>query len=183
MTYSAAPLLDSILDEHRDALGDDFQPYRNHCQRVYVYICTLAQDERPLDEYEKDCLQVALAFHDLGIWVCNNFDYLDPSAALARDWLTERGREADVEAVEEMIVSHHKMRSMPEQVASRLSEYLRRADLIDVSLGMVRFGLARQEYRRIKAAFPICGFHGRLVQLAFGWWVRNPLRPMPMMRW
>ena len=61
-------------------------------------------------------------------------------------------------------------------------EGFRRADWIDVSLGMLSFGLSRQDRRRVFAAFPDAGFHLRLVQLSARQLLTRPWNPLPMLR-
>jgi hypothetical protein len=39
-------------------------------------------------------LVIAACFHDLGIWTDHTFDYLSPSAGLARDYLQRYGLSA-----------------------------------------------------------------------------------------
>lgn len=180
---SPTPLLDELLSGYQASLGGDFQPYRNHCQRVYALTCALAEREDSLSDSQREALQIALAFHDIGIWASNTFDYLEPSAELARVWLDSTQSNEDIGLINAMIVDHHKIRPALAVDGCRLPEYVRRADLIDVSLGTIRFGLPRAMYRELKRSFPIAGFHRRLVGLALHWWLRHPLRPMPMLRW
>ena len=61
-------------------------------------------------------------------------------------------------------------------------EAFRRADWIDVSLGVRRFELHRQDFTRIVAQFPRLGFHLRLVQFSLRHGLRHPLRPLPMLK-
>ncbi len=175
-------LLDSLLASWQPQLGRDYQAYRNHCARVCSFGLALAERETQAGADTAELLQIALAFHDLGIWSHATFDYLDPSAGLAREWLQEKGRADKVELVEAMIVQHHKLSRAPAVSGSELPDIVRRADLIDVSLGLIRFGLPRAFYKEVRERYPICGFHGRLVSFTLQWWWRHPLRPLPMMR-
>lgn len=63
-----------------------------------------------------------------------------------------------------------------------LVETFRRADLVDVSRGLVTFGLPRAFLRRIFAAFPNAGFHRRLIQLSLKRLRTHPRNPLPMYR-
>jgi hypothetical protein len=80
-----------------------------------------------------------------------------------------------------MIREHHKVRRF-HGVESDLIEPFRRADWIDVSLGVLTFGLPR-ERGEILARWPNSGFHKRLVQLAFKRLRTNPLNPIPVLKW
>ena len=71
--------LDTILGDHSAVLGPDATPYRNHAYRV-ANLC-LIQSPRSAEGIEK--IAIAAAFHDLGIWTDQTFDYLAPSVRLA----------------------------------------------------------------------------------------------------
>ena len=81
-----------------------------------------------------------------------------------------------------MVDMHHKLRSVR---GSRypLVEVFRQGDLVDFSLGLVRFGLPRATVRSVKAQFPNAGFHKGLLQLAGGWFAKHPISPPPFMKW
>ncbi len=81
-----------------------------------------------------------------------------------------------------MIDLHHRFRPWAAPGGERV-EAFRKADLVDVSLGMIRFGLPRQFVADVRRTFPNAGFHKRLVQLTLRQLRRNPLRPLPMMKW
>ena len=93
VSHDVVPLLrsatlDAILSTHAEALGADFEGYRNHTYRVANL--SAAQLSASAEEIEK--VAIAAAFHDLGIWTDRTFDYLAPSAALARAFLAGSGR-------------------------------------------------------------------------------------------
>src|SRR5262245_28744481 len=94
------PTVDEVLNHHASELGRDLVSYRNHVYRV-VNLC-LAFEGRRHVELEK--IAVAAVFHDLGIWTNNTFDYIAPSAALARDYLAARAMAAWIPEIEAMIV-------------------------------------------------------------------------------
>jgi hypothetical protein len=81
-----------------------------------------------------------------------------------------------------MIASHHKLRRFTDG-RYPLVEAFRRADLIDVSLGLVKFGVSGTYIREVKRHFPDQGFHKRLVQLAGGWAPTHPTSPLPFLKW
>ncbi len=64
-----------------------------------------------------------------------------------------------------------------------MAEVFRKADWVDVSLGFIKFGLSPVEIKEISNKFPNSGFHARLLQLTMRELVRNPLNPLPMMKW
>ncbi len=129
-----------------------------------------------------EAIAVAAVFHDLGIWSDGTFDYLAPSGRRAAEHLAARGPSAHSDQVDRMIAFHHAMTSC-RATAGPLAEAFRQADLIDVTLGALRFGLPRAFVREARAAFPNAGFHRCLLRVGAGWMARHPTRPLPMMRW
>lgn len=176
--FDPFPEVDGILALHAEALGGAFQGYRNHATRVLHLLFALAPGLRAAP----GALLVAAACHDLGIWTAGTFDYLEPSCALARRHLAERGLSGSSEAVARIIQWHHKLRTYRGPDAE-VVEAFRRADLVDLSLGTIRFGLAPEFVGAVRAAFPNAGFHARLLQLTARQLLRTPWRPLPMMRW
>ncbi len=171
------PMIEDVLSAWSASLGDDATAYRGHVYRMFNF-CRALLDDAAFDER----VAVAAVYHDLGIWSDGTFDYLAPSAARAEAYLAEHGRADEVREVAEMIAWHHKLRPCRWTGGER-AEAFRRADLVDVSLGVVRFGLPRTYVSEIRAAFPNAGFHRCLVRVGAAWLVRHPLRPLPMMRW
>ncbi len=176
--FDPFPEVDGILALHAEALGGAFQGYRNHATRVLHLLFALAPGLRAAP----GALLVAAACHDLGIWTAGTFDYLEPSCALARRHLAERGLSGSSEAVARIIQWHHKLRTYRGPDAE-VVEAFRRADLVDLSLGRVRFGLEPAFVAGVRAAFPNAGFHRLLLALGFQQLRRSPLRPLPMVRW
>jgi len=172
------PTVERVLGDHASVLGHDRIAYRNHVYRV-ANLCLAVAGDNPV-ELEK--LAVAAVFHDLGIWTNHTFDYIPPSVVLAREHLTSRGLTDWIPEVEAMIVNHHKITS-PRADPKSLVESFRRADWIDVSRGLRRFGLPRTLVAAVIAAWPDAGFHRRLVALTIDRWWRHPLNPLPMVKW
>ncbi len=131
---------------------------------------------------EREKIIIAGCFHDLGIWTDGTIDYLPPSIALAKDYLSQKSLEPWIPEIELMIDMHHKLRKYHEDHYP-LVELFRQGDLVDFSLGTVTWGLPRTYIKSVKDRFPNAGFHKRLVQLAWGWFSRHPLSPPPFMKW
>jgi len=169
--------LDAILNAHAMELADDFVAYRNHAYRV-ANLCLVLSPHSP-DALEK--IAIASAFHDLGIWTNRTFDYLQPSASLATAYLSDLGKTSWRQEITEMILEHHKILRYRREPRS-LVEPFRRADWVDVSRGLMTFGLTRTLLREIFAVWPSAGFHKRLVQLEFARLRTHPWNPLPMIR-
>lgn len=175
---STFAIAETVLDKFRSDLGDDFEAYRNHIFRVLNFYSAMA----PAGSDPSEAVQLAAAFHDLGIWTDDTFDYLQPSVKRARAHLESSGQLSLLPEVSLLIVSHHKVRPYLGEFASTVERF-RRADFVDVSLGLLRFGLPVSFVRKVRAAFPNAGFHGRLASLTFRQLAHHPLRPLPMFRW
>jgi len=170
--------VEEVLDDHASELGNDLIAYRNHVYRVVNLCLAFAGDRRV--ELEK--IAVAAVFHDLGIWTNNTFDYIAPSVAIARKHLAARGMADWIPEIEAMIVDHHKI--TPSRAdAQSLVEPFRRADWVDVSRGLRRFGLPYTFIAAVATTWPDAGFHRRLVQLTIDRFWKHPLNPLPMVRW
>ena len=81
-----------------------------------------------------------------------------------------------------MILNHHKLRPYRAAEGARLAESFRRADLVDLTGGRIRFGLEEAFVCEVKQALPARGFYRRLLWLLLGWAVKHPLRPLPMVK-
>ena len=175
---TSLPTVEEVLGKHASQLGHDLNAYRNHVYRVVNLFLAIVGDRRV--ELEK--IAVAAVFHDLGIWTNKTFDYIAPSVAIAREYLISRGMADWIPEIEAMIVDHHKVttsRAHPQV----LVESFRRADWIDVSRGLRRFGLPRTFIAAVAATWPNAGFHRRLVQLTMDRFWKHPLTPLPMVKW
>jgi hypothetical protein len=169
------PIVDDVLNAHATALGDDLVAYRNHVYRI-VNLCVAIAGARELEK-----IAVAAVFHDLGIWTNGTFDYIAPSIARAHDYLMARGREDWTAEIEGMIADHHKITHSTADRDS-LVEAFRRADWIDVTRGLRRFGVPRPFVASLFATWPSAGFHWRLVTLTLHRFRSHPLTPLPMLR-
>lgn len=172
------PHVDALLERHADALGDDFDAYRNHVYRVSNFYALL-HGRAGLD---LDLLAVAASFHDLGMWTARSFDYLEPSIALAVACLDETGRAGHAREVTAMIANHHRLRPCPAGLP-RSVEVFRRADWIDVSAGWLKFGLSSCVVAQVMALFPDAGFRRLLLRRLLRHIRRHPFDPLPMLRW
>jgi hypothetical protein len=166
------PVVDAVLQRHRDALGDDLPAYRNHVYRGLTYHRALWGAPLP------DWAALAWAVHDLGIWTARTFDYLGPSSDLASSLAAEFGI-TDVGDARTIIAEHHALRP----VGDPMSETFRIADRIDVSRGLLTGPLQRSFVKGVVRELPYLGFHALLVRGLAGYAVTHPRRPLPMLRW
>ncbi len=172
------PLLEDILADWRETIGDEFEGYKNHVYRM-INFCLLLRD---CSEEEKQKIVIAGAFHDIGIWVDDTVDYIPPSIPPAMQYLQDHDLGTWSTEIELMISEHHKVREYKDP-SYPLVELFRRGDLVDFSLGRVRFGIPRSTIKSVKQALPNAGFHKSLGKRAARWYIRHPLNPAPMMKW
>lgn len=177
-SYDPIPEIGEILGEWRQELGADAVAYTNHVCRVVKFCIEIHR----ADEDDREKIVIAGCFHDLGIWAHNTFDYLRPSIEMAKTYLEDHGKPDWAEEIELMIDLHHKLTPYRDPEFP-LVESFRKADLVDVSKGMMKCGLPRKFVKEVLAQFPNAGFHRRLVQLTFAEFKKHPLRPLPMMKW
>ncbi len=157
-------------------LGADLPKYRNHVYRVYNNCLLIDGTKENQEKYA-----IAAVFHDIGIWTNHTIDYLAPSIEQAKQYLTSQNRQSLEEEISLMIFWHHKI-SRYRGASEQTTTTFRKADWIDVSLGLVRFGLKRKEISKIREDFPNLGFHRFLLRKLIRNLFRHPLRPLPMFR-
>jgi hypothetical protein len=173
------PLIEEIFATHREhARGDDagYEGYRGHAYRVLNLARAIVPDEDERD----DKLAVAAAFHDLDAFTA--LDYLASSIRAQDAWLQRTGRGAWAAELAVVVAQHH--RFLPYRGAhAQLAEAFRRADLADLSQGLVRSGIPRPHVRAVRAAFDVGPFFTRVVPRAVARnLVRHPLDPLPNAR-
>ncbi len=174
---NAHQTMDELFARWEPTLGRDHHGYRNHAYRVFNLSCALTGATG--DDREK--LAVASAFHDIGIWLDDTFDYLGPSVQRAVEYLATVGCEPWSEVVAQIINQHHKL--FPWRGSEqKLVESFRRADWLDVFLLSLPTRLGRSFLAEVLREFPREGFHGRLVFLTLSWCLKHPFNPLPMFR-
>lgn len=168
--------IDAILARFKDLIGADFNRYKNHVCRVYLNCVMMDTDASNNEKYA-----IAASFHDIGIWTNQTFDYLAPSEHQAKQYLSENKREEWIEEIRAMIHFHHKVTRYrgPDE---RTVDIFRKADWIDVSLGLVKFGQSSRTIAETKKRFPNLGFHSFLLKESSKNFLKHPLRPLPMFR-
>lgn len=166
-------LINEILLEFKPVLKQDFEVYRNHVYRIYSFMILLDNDKTNYDKYA-----IACVFHDIGIWT-HSFDYLEPSIELAKEYLIKSKRENWISEISLMINYHHKMSAYKGAFETTV-EVFRKADWIDVSIGIMLFNLKKTEYKYILNKYSNSGFHIFLIKQSSKYFLKNPFNPLPM---
>jgi HD superfamily phosphodiesterase len=170
-------LIDDILKEHRSDLNVDYDKYRHHVYRVYNFALLLHEEDEKADT---DTLAIAAAFHDIGIWTDGTFDYLSPSIGRAKEYIRTKKLKVSGDEVEEIISNHHKLTRYSD---NKLAESFRKADLIDLTLGIISHGVSHRDILELYQTFPESNFHIFILKEAAIHTFKNPLSPLPFFKW
>ena len=161
ISTSFAPLDDELLTM-KDAIGEDFDAYRNHCLRVLTFTKHFLPDsvEQEIPK-AMELVGVALAHHDAALWTEKQLAYLEPSAkhldAKKDDYTDE-----EIALMKDIVMYHHKatdFHSSRSRAADALVNAVRKADWTDASMGVVRFGLPAVLLEAAYDSIPESGFH------------------------
>lgn len=175
-TTPAHAAADELFDRHGPVFGTDLPVYRGHVHRVIGLVELQTEVATEL----AGPLGLAAFFHDSGIWFDHTWDYLPPSVRRATEALGADGRQ-HADLVTALITEHHRLR--PARHDNPLVEAFRRADLTDVSAGLIGSpGVSRQDFTALVAQYPDRGLRPMLLR-AFGRGLKeSPLRPAPMIK-
>jgi HD domain len=169
-------IIENVLEEKRNVLKYDYDKYKNHVYRVYHLCLKIDKQTANRDKYA-----IASAFHDLGIWTHQTFDYLEPSISHAGQYLDKIGKPEWKDEVGRMIDMHHKWSRYSGQ-NEKTVETFRRADWIDITKGRINFNIDRKEISELEMKFPTFGFHRFLLKQSVENFLKHPLNPLPMLK-
>ena len=127
----------------REAAGETGGPMERHGLRVFLIADRLAT-AREL-KVDREVLLIAGLLHDVGLYDAASHGgvYVKEGAEFTAEILRRQGWEEDrIRLCFDAIERHHELRSQWERGPE--VELIRRADLVDISDGLVRFGLSRE---------------------------------------
>jgi predicted metal-dependent HD superfamily phosphohydrolase len=176
-----SPLIDEVLDRYRQPLGPHYQRYRGHVYRMYHYTRHLISARGGDPTENETAIALAAAFHDLRFATDQTLDYLPPSIEAAAEHLDTLGLSELAPAVGRMIGFHHKLTPYRNEDAN-LVEPFRRADLVDL-FAVPGVGVPFSLRREAQSAYPKCGFRGFVCRTLLIGALKQPWRPLPMLRW
>ena len=177
-TNKSIQRIEAILQYYTQALGGHYNTYRNHVYRVYYL--TLQLVETDITSEEMESLAVGAAFHDLGVWTHHTMNYLTPSVEMATTYMDENNI-GKIGVVDLLIEQHHKLGHY-KGTHEHLVEPFRQADLVDLSFGLICFGLPATLYNELKDEFPYLGFHSLIYAKVMAYAVKHIWNPFPMMK-
>jgi hypothetical protein len=156
----------AALGALREATGEVDGVMERHCARCFLLCEQLAALHGA--ELDREVALCAAFLHDIGLYesVSSGGVYTDEGAELARRMGLEAGwdeRRAQLSA--DACANHHSVRSKWELGAE--VETLRLADRIEVSGGLIRSGLTRDQLRQVNAVAPRDGFYRGLIHVVW----------------
>ncbi len=154
-------VVEALLRKLAPVIGDDLPGYRNHIYRVLTYCLHFLQG----DETHKKAVEVALVYHDVGLWTDNALAYLEPSEQAALAANAEHGWGLDEGLLRTIIHWHHKISAYRGPNADVVNA-VRKADWVDATKGKVRHGLTKEQISGVNEALPALGFYDTLDRLA-----------------
>lgn len=161
----------------RELTGEERGPMELHGMRVARLVERLAADRGA--EIDRELVMCAALLHDAGLLpsVTRGGVYVTEGGELARSVLQDHGWPPErTRLLFDAIERHHEVR---QQWARGIEvELVRRADLIEVSGGLVRFGVTRAFLRVLAREHPRAGFY-RAVGRLLGRAVRERLLTLP----
>jgi HD domain len=178
---AVTPAERDALGRLRDATGGRDGPMELHCLRARHIAAELAA--RRGWAIDGEVLTVAAILHDIGLYpaVSRGGVYTADGAALAREMLPAYGWAPErIELCAIAIDHHHELRNQlrrgPEVEALRL------ADLVELSGGLLTFGLDRRWLRELDRDVPRTGLVGELLR-EVGRALRERPLSMPQIFW
>lgn len=158
---SRSETIDAMLAPFQAAIGQDFDGYRSHVLRVLTYALHFLGD----DQTHRSVIEVALVFHDIGMWTDRDLAYLKPSVAQALAANDHNDWGHDPALLRAIIEQHHKVFAYRGRYADIVNA-VRKADWVDATGGTLRKGLSRRQIAAVTAAIPVAGFADTLMRLA-----------------
>jgi predicted hydrolase (HD superfamily) len=143
---AATPSETAALEALREATGESGGPMERHGLRVFLIADRIAT-AREL-QVDREVLLIAGLLHDVGLYDAASHGgvYVREGAEFTAEILRKQGWDEDrVRLCFDAIERHHELRSQWDR--GEEVELIRRADLVDVSSGLVRFGLSREWLR------------------------------------
>lgn len=150
------------LGRLREVTGDEDGPMERHGLRCFA-VCDRIAAERSID-VDRELLFVAGLLHDIGlydgasrggVYVSDGSEFAAELLGGRDDWDAKRIRRC-LDAIER----HHELR--PQWSAGPEVELMRRADLVELSRGLLSFGAGRDWLRQLWDAVPRDGLYGEV---------------------
>jgi HD domain len=158
----------------REATGESGGPMERHGLRVFLIADRLATARET--DLDREVLLIAGLLHDVGLYDAASHGgvYVREGAEYTAAMLRSRGwDEGRIRLCFDAIERHHELRTQWDRGAE--VELIRRADLVDISSGLVRFGLSREWLKDLFESVPRDGTYRTI-----GYEVARVLRHRPL---
>jgi len=136
----------AALQKLRDITGESGGPMERHSLRVFLIADRLATARDAT--IDREVLLIAGLLHDIGLYdeASHGGAYVRDGAEFTADLLREQGwAQERIRLCFDAIERHHELRSQWDRGAE--VELIRRADLVDLTYGLVRFDASREWLR------------------------------------
>lgn len=167
-------IVDDVMEQFSSITGEHRIAYSNHIYRVLNYWRGLLGSPTVPRGVE-----VAAAFHDIGLWISETPDYRVASIASAKEYLVKHKWNILRPQVERLIDEHHKIFQYRGRWERKVNAF-RQADQIDLAKGLMTYGLDKQYIGDVYMAFPSNGFHMFVARRVLCRAIKNPINPFPM---
>jgi HD domain len=165
----------AALEKLREVTAESGGPMERHGLRVFLIADRIAT-ARGL-EVDREVLLIAGLLHDVGLYdeASHGGAYVLDGAEFTADLLHTRGWEEDrIRLCFDAIERHHETRSQWDRGAE--VELIRRADLVDLTDGLVRFGLTREWIRDLFKSVPRDGTYATIGREVAKQLLHHPLK-------
>jgi hypothetical protein len=143
----------AALAKLREITGEAGGPMERHGLRVFLIADRIATARDA--KVDREVLLIAGLLHDIGLYdqASHGGVYVKEGAEFTAELLRAQGWDEDrIRLCFDAIERHHELRSQWDRGAE--VELIRRADLVDLTSGLVRFGLSREWLRDLFKSVP-----------------------------
>ena len=167
------PEVESILTDYKDVIGSDYDGYRGHIYRVLSYSMHYLNNNE--QKQYLDVIAAALVYHDIGLWTDKQLDYLEPGCKHAKERFEGVFDQDKLDLMDGIITYHHKFTPY-EGTNAHIINAVRKADMIDFSLGLVNYGMPDRHIQLIHQNIANNGFHMHLGEIGFRYYGYDVMR-------
>jgi predicted hydrolase (HD superfamily) len=165
----------AALEKLREITGEAASPMERHGLRVFLIADRLATAREA--EVDREVLLIAGLLHDVGLYdeASHGGVYVSEGAEFTAELLREQGWSEDrIRLCFDAIERHHEIR--PQWNRGTEVEVIRRADLVDLTTGVVTFGLAREWLRDLFKSVPRDGTYATIGREVASQLIHRPLK-------
>jgi len=161
---TSSEALDAHLSSFRDSIpSSDYAGYRGHLLRVLSYTLHFLKGSPDVKNFRR-LIEIALVYHDVGLWTDKKLDYLQPSFDRFLEAHESEFSKEEKQLVHDIIIYHHKFTDFQGPHADIVNA-VRKADWIDASMGLIRNGMSKDNVAKAFSKIPVNGFYDTLLNM------------------